>query len=387
MTESYKNNQKKKKLIGLLFSFIVPGMGNLYARQVKTAIVCYLGLMIIYFSLKYLTFNLTTLIVVFASGIIWSIGTWISGYRSVRPEKVYDPVAYDKWYVYLGITAFYIVSVNFAFDVNYGSLSPMNMAHAPTSSMDPALQVGDRFTFNRDKNISRNDIMLFYYPPEPSTMYVKRCVAVPGDSLLIARGQVIVNGDTTDNFNQMKYQYLLTVSQQLNERFMQDKGISEFWRVNDTLFSAFISPDQIELIRKNQAIRSITATIKYKNEFEAMTFPQSTNFNWNADNFGPLLIPAKGLTIQMNEFNNDLYFNYIEEENEEVEKKSSGIYIDGIKIDRYTFKENYYFVMGDNRHNSLDSRYWGFVSKKLLIGKAGFIYWSRDMNRVGLPIH
>lgn len=387
MTESIKNNQKKKKLIGLLFSFIVPGMGNLYGRRIRTAIICYLGLMILYFSFKYLTFNLTTLIAVFFAGIIWNFGTWISGYRSIDPEKVYDPVAYDKWYVYLAITAFHFASVNLAFDINYGPLSPLGMAHAPTSSMDPAIQTGDRFTYDHDKNIDRNAITVFYYPPEPTTMYIKRCVAIAGDSLIISAGKVIVNGDTAENFDRMKYQHVITTTQTLDNRFMKSVGITEFFRVKDTLYSAFISPGEINKVKSNQVIKSVEIALKSKDQFEPMTFPQSTNFNWNADNFGPLLIPAKGIEIPLDEKNSDIYFQYIERENENAERRASGVYLAGNRIDRYTFKENYYFMMGDNRHNSADSRYWGFVPEKLLIGKGSFIYWSKDSRRIGQKLN
>lgn len=347
----------------------------------------YVMLLLLYFAVKYLTFNLTVFIILAALAIIWQIGGWIAGYRAVDTQKIYEPIGYDKWYVYLGLAAFHIILMNTVYDVNYGPLSPLNTAVAPTSSMDPALQTGDRFTYNYDKDIERNDIILFYYPPEPSTMYIKRCVAMPGDSLIISDGKVIANSDTADNFGQMKYQYVISVKQQLNDRFMNEVGISEYARANDTLYIAFMTPDQEKLISKNSVIKSARAAINHKSDFERMTFPMSPNFNWNRDHFGPLLIPAKGMEIALDEKNSDIYFQYIEQENENIERRASGIYFEDARIDRYTFKENYYFVMGDNRHNSADSRYWGFVPEKLLIGKGGFIYWSKDSRRIGQKLN
>jgi len=213
----------------------------------------------------------------------------------------------------------------------------------PTGSMENTLLAGDFLFVNKyvygarvpftdyrlpgvDK-VERGDVIVFKFPKDRSLNYIKRCVAVSGDTIEIRDQQVYVNGNA--------------VHLPEHGQFMGQKmppGAADF-----------------------------------------QIFPRFSTFN--KDNYGPLRIPRKGDVIDLNEKTYQLYSSLVADEGHDISLIDGRVYVDGVLSTAYIVEDDYYFAMGDNRDNSLDSRYWGFLPGRDILGEAMMVYWSWDPNR------
>ena len=258
------------------------------------------------------------------------------------------------------------------------------------------------------QKIKHNDIVVFnwpvdtmlnmyytdrnhYKPIDKKTNYVKRCVGLPGDSLEVRDGFVYINGKQNELPDRAKLQFSYKVETK-NGRFNNDQltkrfGISDLPQYNqDNSLSYFagITDETLSQFKDHPNVANIESLKRKKGEREASVFPQDPNYNWNNDFFGPLYIPKIGATIDLNLIVLPLYKRAIVEyENNTLQVKGNQIYINGEVATTYTFKKDYYWMMGDNRHNSQDARTWGFVPFDHVVGKPVFIWMSWD--RFGKP--
>lgn len=306
---------------------------------------------------------------------------------------------------------------------NYGARTPMTTIAAPmVHDTIPLLNVKSYsswpqlpyFRLPGYEKIKNNDIVVFNWPTDTlfnmyikadkrydkpidkKTNYVKRCVGIAGDSLQIKDGIVFINGKELILPERAKpqYSYKVAIDQKTNIDFqylLNDMKVTDGagFLTPDTLFIQSLTFANAERMKNIPGVKSVTRVIK--KDVEDGIFPDfkdgkpSVTNNWNSDNFGPIYIPKKGATVAINRKTLPFYKLIISEyEGNDLQVNGDEIRINGKVATTYTFKQNYYWMMGDNRNNSLDARYFGYTPENHVVGKPIFIWMSWDSNAKGI---
>ena len=277
-------------------------------------------------------------------------------------------------------------------------------------------------------------------PIDKKSNYVKRCVGTPGDSLEVINGYVYINGEQLILSDRAKPMYVYDIYAQngVSSKYLEEVDASDYVRkyiasnINESQYNglapyisgarptdngkielytqengiptdvirqlrlslseekprsrmANLTHDMVSSLRNNPAIDSVVQTIEPKGQYGG-AFPQKPSlYPWNNDNFGPIYIPKEGATVEINSKTIPFYKKIIRDyEYNDVKVTGNKVLINGVEADSYTFKQDYYWMMGDNRDHSEDSRTWGYVPADHIVGKPVFLWMSFDNFRQGI---
>jgi signal peptidase I len=286
-----------------------------------------------------------------------------------------------------------------------------NFPHGDSIIVDPVLAGHDYYAILRKQGIAfaGNDLNVYLEDPEgykararnrfakefgikarpidKEENYIKRCVGLPGDRIEMRDRQVYINDKALENPSEVQYNYYFRLKNQAQlQKVREELDLTELDFGNTGNQKNYgllaLTDGEYEKLMAMNVVDTIVLEDQSNLAGQLEIFPNSmmAPYNtWTPDNFGPIAIPADGWTYEINIETLPLYHRVIEVyEGNEVEVRDNQVYINGELATEYTFKQNYYWMMGDNRHNSADSRFWGFVPETHVVGKAVFTWFSKE---------
>lgn len=250
-----------------------------------------------------------------------------------------------------------------------------------------ALQLQNQSYYTLVREMGRDRVWSSYdvisRPVDKRDNYIKRCVGIPGDTLEIRDGVIFINGSRLDDPPMVQYNYRVeTDGTPLSSRLIGRLDITDWGQVSTSLFLMAMTEQAAGELARAGNVNNISRIARQAGNGERHIFPHHDSFGWNEDHFGPIYIPARGATIELTTDNLPLYERIISVyEGNSLHVDGNRILINGQETSSYTFDMDYYWMVGDNRHTSSDSRFWGYVPEDHVVGRAMFVWLSLDPNK------
>lgn len=382
-----KKDRFKKPWVALFITLLFPGFGHVYAGNLKKGILLHLGFWGLIFGIRLSAFTLLALSIGTFIFIVYYLFVLFNSFWQLKKSPKKFTSKYDKPYLYSLIIIVYLLVMNLAVRPHINSIGYIMFASISTTSMSPTLQVGDIMAVRKTKNIQLNDVAVFKDPFDYSSMYTKRCIGTPGVSIEVKNGYAYIDNILVDDTNKLQFQYLiLNGNQMISPSTFQELEIEEYEEYKGGIYRVYIPKHKKSKLLENVAIKELMdreKSIRLQST-QRNLFPPNLSEPWSTNNYGPIYVPKKGNRITIHEKETALYSSIILKENANITLSETGLMLNGKRLNEYTFTSNYYFVLGDSRDNSLDSRYWGFLPESHIIGKGIYLCFGEDISRIGI---